>query len=73
MIMIDNDCGEISSRIQNGPEKIMQSCLVSPLAEVDLAHPVRVDGIPLVWVDNHLNTFWIFQSFKDSNILSIQG
>ena len=63
----------VASRIQIGPEKIMQFCLVSPLAEVDLAHPVRVDGVPLVWVDNNLNTFWIFQSFKDSNILSIQG
>ena len=65
MIMIDNDCGEISSRIQNGPEKIMQSCLVSPLAEVDLAHPVGVDGVTLVRVDDNLSTDFIFKSFRN--------
>ena len=31
----------------------MQLCLVSPLAEVDLAHPVGVDGVTLVRVDDN--------------------
>ena len=40
----------VASWIQN--KKIVQFCLVSPLAKVDLAHPVRVDGVPLVRVDD---------------------
>ena len=44
--------------------KKMQVCLVSPLAKVDLAHPVGVDGVPLVGVDNNLNTFCSFQSIS---------
>ena len=27
--------------------------LLSPLAQVDLAHPVGVDRVPLVWVDDN--------------------
>ena len=46
----------VASRIQIDPEKIMEFCLVSPLAEVDLAHPVGVDGVTLVRVDDNLNT-----------------
>ena len=53
----------VESRIQNG--KLMQFCLVSPLAEVDLAHPVGVDGVTLVRVDHNLNTVFIFQSFRN--------
>ena len=54
----------VASRIQIGPQKIIQFCLVSPLAEVDLANPVGVDGISLVWVDDNLHIFCIFQSFN---------
>merc|ERR1719458_236196 len=37
--------------LSNGPE--MGRALVPPLAEVDLAHPVGVEGVPLVRVDNN--------------------
>merc|ERR1719430_2020275 len=37
--------------LSNGPE--MGGALVPPLAEVDLAHPVGVEGVPLVGVDNN--------------------
>ena len=43
--------------------KIMQVCLISPLAEVDLAHPVGVDGVTLVRVDDNLVGIIIPQSF----------
>ena len=43
--------------------KIMQVCLISPLAEVDLAHPVGVDGVTLVRVDDNLAGIIISQSF----------
>ena len=52
--------------------KIMQVCLISPLAEVDLAHPVGVDGVTLVRVDNNLNMFFIFQFLKNFLHLSMQ-
>merc|ERR1719211_628138 len=37
--------------LSNGPQ--MGRALVPPLSEVDLAHPVGVEGVPLVGVDNH--------------------
>ena len=32
--------------------------LVPPLPKVDLANPVGVDGVPLVWVNNNLHQFF---------------
>ena len=47
---------------QNGAGKIMQFYLVSPLAEVDLAHPVGVDWVTLVRVDDNLSKSFFSQS-----------
>ena len=61
---------------QNGAGKIMQFYLVSPLAEVDLAHPVGVDGVTLVRVDDNLtNSFFTHSgnSLISSRIIAMQS
>ena len=42
----------------------MQVCLVSPLAEVHLTRPLRVDGVPLVRVDHHAEEAGVSLRFR---------
>ena len=59
------------------PQDFFGFYLITPLAKIDLAHPVGVDWVPLVRVDDHLHIshlafchLLLYRIWIKSNILS---